>query len=208
MRTWAWLLILPPLLVQAAVYRYTDEEGNVVYSDQPAPGAEEIDVQAPSTYEPPPRPAAEEPSAAPQPAADEQPYTRFELLQPEDQGTIWSQVGDVEVRLALEPGLRPEHRIVLVLDGEPLDVDVGGATRLQLTGVTRDTHTLAARIENEAGEPVAVTSSVTFYLKHHDVPRGQREPATGRQPYIPPSAPPPSDGGNGAGSGGGTAGTP
>jgi hypothetical protein len=84
------------------------------------------------------------------------------IVQPADQETIHSNLGDVTVKVH-SSGAVPGGRVRLIVDGA--DRGTGGAV-IHLHGVERGTHTLKAELLNADGEVIAVSPSVTFYLWH------------------------------------------
>jgi hypothetical protein len=110
----------------AVVYKWTDSDGVVHYSDQPVPGAERI-VTAGS-----PSPAGSVPSARsanpglPDPKKNASVnYSQFAITSPAPEQTFF---GDevIGVHLAVEPALKPDQTITWHLNGRQLD-DVGPA---------------------------------------------------------------------------------
>ena len=156
-----FLCLLMPLYGQAAIYKIVDEEGNVHYSDQPAPGAKKVDLPPPSVYTPPKltSPARSE-------AGQEEPraaYDSLRILSPKNDEAVRSNNGDLSVSLAVKPRLkrRQGHRLVLLLDGKP--VEVKGTTH-QFKNLDRGTHTLSARVEDRSGSSLIESDPVTFHL--------------------------------------------
>lgn len=146
----------------ADIYRYVDEEGNVIYSDQPHPDAEKIPTPEIQTYsapefsEPPPPPA-------PEPESKRIVYLTFGIVSPADDQAIRSNNGNIDVEVLLEPSLDKSHQLRLTLDGRPWG-EPGTATTFGLENVDRGTHTVTAEIIDEDGAVVNRTEPVTFHL--------------------------------------------
>ena len=146
----------------ADIYRYVDEDGNVIYSDQPHPDAEKIPVPEVQTYsapafsEPPPPPAAK-------PEAPRIVYLTFGIVSPADDQAVRSNNGSLNVEVLLEPALDKSHQLQLLLDEKPRG-EPGTATSWSLENVTRGTHTLLAEIIDDTGAVVNRTEPVTFHL--------------------------------------------
>ena len=111
----------------AEFYKSVDEQGNIVYSDSPTPGAEQLDPPPISTVEG--RPVKEQTTEG-DATADEQAgdkaakkpptrYTKFTIVQPRNDDTIWDNTGAIPVSLQLEPPLDTEngHSIWVYVDG-------------------------------------------------------------------------------------------
>ncbi len=160
------LLLLTPALAGAEVYRWVDSEGVTHYSDEPRIGAERIDPGEPSVIPmAPDMPRA----ASGRDPAEGGAYRRFAIVRPEPDATLRGHPGDVNVALALEPGLRGGHSLTLLLDGEPAPRQPGDSLQVVLPSMPRGTHTLQARIENQDGRVVAETDRVTFYMHRPSV---------------------------------------
>jgi len=166
MRRWIIIgLLCLATAAQGAVYRWVDKEGNVVFSDRPQPGAEEVQVPTPSLYEAPrlPAPSGGAPSAVSGPR-----YSRVAVILPENDATIRDNTGQVRVEVQVVPALdsRAGDRVLILLDdrvqGGPL-----ATTRVALAGVDRGTHTLQARVIDAGGTELLASDPVTFHLQRY-----------------------------------------
>lgn len=161
-----WLLLLLfTLPVVAGIYKSIGPGGQVIYSDQPAPSAEEVVVD-PVTYPPPPSPQElsldqDEPA---EPDSEAESYQNFSIAQPSDYETIWNNQGNVSIALKVQPTLKPGDEFQLLLDDHQL-VAQGRSPTVQLHNVDRGTHRLHAVIRNAAGQEVARTTTTTFHLR-------------------------------------------
>ncbi|MCU7929733.1 MAG: DUF4124 domain-containing protein [Candidatus Thiodiazotropha sp. (ex Codakia rugifera)] len=153
------LLLALPLFARD-VYKYTSEDGEIVYSERYHPDAERItvsDKQKPSSLSLDEQ--SEEEAAAL--AGD---YARFEIVQPVGDETIRNADGSVPVGLSISPALATGHVIHLFVDGTKLDSDIT-QTQLILQELNRGTHTLQAKIVNDQGESLKDSNSVIFHLR-------------------------------------------
>jgi hypothetical protein len=158
------LLIALPLSTSATqIYKHTDAQGNVTYSDQPpAPGetAEEIRLPSMNTTAPPPviaRPPAAEEDRQPPPAPE------IRIVSPEDESTIAMGPGNVSVSAQASPPLGPREQVRLLLDGEPVGAP-GQSTTWDLQGLLRGPHQLRVERLDREGEPVARSDNVRIYV--------------------------------------------
>jgi len=170
--------MLPTLLVLALlvastsaqadkVYKWTDAQGNVLYTDQPRPGAREIKI------------ARQPPGVALGSFASLNEsrfrYSAVTLLAPTHEGTIRDNEGNVKVAVNVVPPLRADHgdQIRLSLDGRVLDTDLN-SSEVVLSGLDQGTHTLQAAVTDKAGRVLIRSDPVEFYLKHWSIndPRG------------------------------------
>ncbi len=149
------------------VYRSTDAEGNVVYSDRPEPGAEEIErvdvqtIEAPKT--PPKQRSVEK-------LVPEYRYTEVAISSPKNDETIWNNAGDLTVTLLLVPNLNAGlgHRVALSMDGAQIG-QPGTQLQYQLTGIERGTHVLKAVILDKDGKQLAASGTTTVHLHQASV---------------------------------------
>ncbi len=156
------LLLTAPVAVHAAkIYKWTDPQGNVIYSDTPRPGAVEIEVPtAPAGIVPvPPRDRAQPSQPAARPAA----YEALTVVAPADQQVLENIGGLVNVSLSVAPSLQVAegHALRLRLDGRTLDARYPGA-EIALPNVERGEHTLAAEVVDRAGAVLIASAAVTF----------------------------------------------
>lgn len=169
--TLACLLLLAALPVAADIYRWTDEQGNVHFSDEPRQGADAYDPGEPTVVESLPTPAGaanggdgerERPEAGTR-------YERFTFSAPQPEENLRGNPGRVTVSLTSTPGLAPEHRIRLTLDGEPVPGSPSNRPRFQLNGVERGTHRLRATIVDGEGRVLAEAGPLVFYMHRPSV---------------------------------------
>ena len=148
------------------VWKWTDEKGIVHYSDQPGPGAVEVNINAVQTYsadEANPRVDTTTKPATKQPAASA--YRALNIASPVAEETIQGTGGQVSVRLSLEPGLQPGHSVQLFMDGKLVGDEHSTSLSYSLPEVDRGEHTLQARVVARDGATLIVSPSVTFYVR-------------------------------------------
>jgi hypothetical protein len=156
--------LLLPALAMGAVYKRVQPDGTVLFSDEPLPGSEKIEVPPINVYTPPelPSPAPSLSTEAKPPPAEEERYSRVEILMPGPQDTLRNTGFTVDVAVLIEPDLKDGHRIVPVLDGKPLAPTT--EPEFTLTEVYRGTHTLQVQIQSAEGQVLAASPVVTFYM--------------------------------------------
>ncbi len=151
----------------AGIYKYTDENGNIIYSDKPIDGAEKIKIRRESRS----------PEAAPrqkyEPAVGEARdgtsdnvdviYSKLEILTPKNDSTVPGKAGNVDVVLLASPRLHARHRIVIALDGK--EISNGRHANLNLSNLARGTHTLTAQIVDGEGATQIQASAVSFHVQ-------------------------------------------
>jgi membrane carboxypeptidase/penicillin-binding protein PbpC len=166
-RSWiacgALTLAWNPFAAHAAiVYKWTDADGVVHFSDQPVPGAEKIVTTGPSRIGTVPgglgRAAA--PQAKPTPPATP---LSLSIDSPGNEQTITGNQ-PVKVHLALSPDLKPTQAITWYLNGSPLTNQAPDATQFTLEDLARGTYTLGATVVDQATGEAKSAQPVTFYV--------------------------------------------
>ncbi len=182
-------------LEAAQVYRHVDANGNVVFSDQPAGGSKvkltPLSV-VPSTEAAPSRaPASRGVSSSPSetasrsrpsaPAVDVsfRGYTRFFIQSPSNEETLpTGQAGNLAVRLAIEPQLRPEHKVRVTVDGAPSQSAMNSSV-FMVPGLERGKHVIQAELLDASGRVRQTTEPRVVYVQRASVnlPRNPNNPA-------------------------------
>ncbi len=146
----------------AVVYKWTDADGVIHFSDQAVPGAEKILTSSGSSARSGATPAASNTTASTaQPKPPGLNFIQFSIVSPANQDTITGNQ-PINVNLALEPPLKSNQSLTWTLDGGALS-NQANATSFTLEDVPRGAHTIMATIEDQAGESKS-TEPVTFYV--------------------------------------------
>jgi len=164
--TLAVCISLVTLSANAEIYRSTDAEGNVVYSDQPRPGSKTVDLPGLTSYQ---SPAYSTQTPSNSPGADSKQtsiYSNFNISSPANDETVRANSGEISVSISLSPGLKAGHIVVINMDGQ---IFKGKNTLYNLSNVDRGTHVLKAHVEDAAGEKQTDVVSHTFHLKRTSV---------------------------------------
>lgn len=187
------LTLLAMASVHADVYRSVNEDGNTVYSDKPSPDAEKIHIDKIQTIDP----GEVEPfeyTPIKRDAEGVSPYTGVQIASPQNNDTIRSNAGELEVNVAINPGLIPGHQVVLYLDGN--NVAEGGG-QFELENIERGTHTLIAAIRSSQGNEIERSAPVTFTLQRvaasqspANAPVSPTNPPKPKPPAVSPTNPP------------------
>ena len=157
-----WLLVLLLLLPWAAqaqtIYKSTDAQGNVVFTDKPpAAGVanEEVKLKrlntAPAPELQPARRAEAEREAPAKPTVS--------IIAPADQTVIPMGGGDFEVQASVMPTLAPGERLQLQIDGAASGPPQGG-TSWSLRNVFRGGHNLSIQRLDADGNVIAESDPV------------------------------------------------
>ncbi len=160
------LLLLMPAWAGAAekIYKRVLPDGSVVFSDEPGPGAEVVELPPVQTVPALPlvvAPADEKKKKEPPPIT----YERLRIAYPADDMPIRENSGRVEVEVELHPPLQRSagHRLVLKLDSRVVATAVSG-TRFVLDNVDRGTHEVVAEIQDAQGKTLKRSPPVIFHL--------------------------------------------
>lgn len=156
-------------VLAAKLYVWYDAEGVPHYTDQPRPGAKEVEIQsAPGTGAPAVAPSARpsRPVAKPKPsdAAPANPYVRLEIVQPAADESIVNTGGRVDVVAVIEPELAPGHLTWFLLDGQRLEDAQRGATQVSLD-LPRGTHRLRLQVVDQQNRVIAASPEVEFHVR-------------------------------------------
>lgn len=159
----------------ADTYRYVDERGNVVYTDQWRPGAQRVEP-APGGVIPAPEAVKRRTDADRKTAAQPRPrgYDRVEISAPARDETVWDDgEGHLDVAVAVSPGIQTGHRVRATLDGSPRE-GMFASNTLRLSDMERGTHTLQVEVVDDAGRTLAASEPVVFHYNKHSAlaPKG------------------------------------
>lgn len=147
----------------AQIYKWTDSQGVVHFSDMPHQGAEQVNDVPAQSYSPPTPsvlPALENQASEHQANV----YTHVGITQPVNQATIRNNQGYVVVTAKVEPELFAGDKVQIVFDGTPRGTPQTDLV-FQLNGIYRGSHTIAVQIVDPKGEKVLKSPSITFFMQ-------------------------------------------
>ncbi|ANH96136.1 hypothetical protein A8L59_01710 [Pseudomonas koreensis] len=145
-RTFLYILLLIALPAAAQIYKYTDANGNTVYSDHSPDGIKAQSVELPPLN----RVEPQAPSAPAPISTDNRPPARnaYEILElaglPSEEA-LRANNGTFTVNVLIKPRLQAPHQLRLVLDDEPYG-QPSNVPILQLVNVDRGEHRLAVQV--------------------------------------------------------------
>ena len=149
----------------AVVYKWTDSDGVIHFSDQPVPGAEKISTGGINT-------AAPVPAGANAPATDTDTekktgpldYAEFSVTSPSPNQTFFNdQV--ISANLALSPSLKAGQIVTWRLNGTEVADQESTATAITLPHLDRGTYAIAATVTDPTTGQSRNSDSVTFYVQ-------------------------------------------
>jgi hypothetical protein len=152
--------------VDAAVYKSVDQQGNVVYTDEPTGDAKPIELPPLSTVPAPDYRSLDKADSEPEqdPAAGGY-YQQLSIVTPKPDETLRDNSGSIGVAVSIKPALNRTqgHRMRYFLDGNAQG-EPTPALETQFEDVDRGTHTVEAAVVDASGKELKRTSGVRFYL--------------------------------------------
>ncbi|MGQ4878299.1 DUF4124 domain-containing protein [Billgrantia sp. LNSP4103-1] len=158
------------------IYRTTDAQGNVIFTDDPERGGEPVEL-APLTVIPsrdegrrsePPRAEGVTPRASESPGQPFMPYDTFRIQSPPHGADLpASYAGNLQVELDIEPPLRPDHRVRLLVDGRVSQTAMH-TRAFMLTNLERGEYELQAELLDAQGQIRHRTAPVSLYVQRAD----------------------------------------
>jgi hypothetical protein len=165
------LLVFACATASAQVFKRTGPDGQVYFSDQPGPDAEQVDVTPAQAVTLPPLP---EPTDTMEQAGSDSTdpqieftaaYTEFSITSPTRDEGVRANDGNVTVHLSLQPALQSGHTIVFNVDGEDGESSSTSSSMLiGLNNMSRGLHTVWATVVDAEGNDLIKTEPVSFYV--------------------------------------------
>jgi hypothetical protein len=147
----------------AQVYKWTDSQGVIHFSDTPHSGAETIDTIQTQSYSSPASSSSVTSIQNSSPIKKQEAYTKLAITQPTDQATIRNNQGYVVVTIEIEPQLLPGNSIQILFDGKAQGTPQS-SLMFQLNGIYRGSHTIAVQILDTNGEVLKTSPPVTIFM--------------------------------------------
>ena len=163
---------LAAVSTSAQVYRSVDKNGNVIFSDKPAPNSKRIYVPPVQTITAP-KPAASKKDAAtpgagvaPEAKVKQPKVVRYKLsiASPQHDQTIRQNDGMLAVSVSVQPPLQQGDLIQFSLNGQPAGKP-SASPSTTLPFVDRGSHSIGAKIVSSTGATKATAKTVTVHLK-------------------------------------------
>ena len=156
------LLSCSVLAASTKIYVWRSDDGVLVFSDSPKPGAEEVDVREPNTA------SSFDTSMldlTPQVIKDDY---QVEINQPKQNSTIRDNTGSVYVAGSIKPIFKQGLNIQLYLDGKPYEKPQPHSMFV-LRNIDRGEHIIKMKLLNEKGKVIALSKPITFYMHRSSV---------------------------------------
>ena len=162
-KSWILLsLLAAAFAVQAAViYKWTDKDGVVHYSDQAVPGAEKVGSTTPINR----AASLGTPGQGAVPGAPQKPVgpVTLTITAPANEQVFFND-DLATVHLDVQPALKNTQAITWHLNGKPLD-QPPNAVSFTLQGLERGTYVLAATLVDQDTGDALTSPQVTFYFR-------------------------------------------
>jgi hypothetical protein len=149
----------------AKIYVWHNERGELVYSDTPRPGAEEVKttpgniIQLSTTLE------TQVLDIASQKIAEDY---QVVINHPNDNATIRDNTGSVYISGSIKPIFKRGLKIQLILDGKP-HLKPQTHAMFSLRNINRGEHQIKMQLLNEKGKVIALSKAITFYMHRASV---------------------------------------
>ncbi|MBD1390179.1 DUF4124 domain-containing protein [Neiella sp. HB171785] len=161
------------LTSHATIYSWTDENGNVVYSDMPRPGADAIDLRARVQN------VSDGQSAVagyqPQQESAPQAQPAIAISDPAHEATIRSAEGNLMVTAQLSIPAGVTQRLQLLVDGQKQG-EPQASSVFALTGVERGSHQLQLQLVNNQGSVLASSEAIQIHMHRPSVLHPKNKP--------------------------------
>jgi len=157
-------LVCSLALAGATVYRWTDENGVIHYSDQPHANADKIHVDAAQTYKPSSADTASAAGGAAQNSPPPVPYRGCAIVQPQDD-QAYANIDSLTVVVQTDPQLHSGDKVYVMVDGQALNGGNPTGPQFVLSPVDRGTHTAQAQVKDSGGAVQCQTPPVTFHVQ-------------------------------------------
>lgn len=156
----------------AEIYKITNPDGSVSFSDQPAENAEAISTQPVQQYSSPhkakntakkqqTKKTADNPEKSDKPIS----YTKLEIISPKNDSAVRANDGTVTVTVKATPPLNHQQgdKIQVFLNGAPA-APPAASTSFTLTNLNRGTHSISASLKNAQGATLLSAPTIKFHV--------------------------------------------
>ena len=149
----------------AKVYVWRNENGELVYSDTPRPGAEEVKTKPGNVIKS--YTSVETQVLDINTKKIEEKY-QVVINQPENNITIRDNTGSVLIIGSIKPIFKSGLRVQLILDGQPYKKPQNHS-RFSLRNIDRGEHQIKIKLLNGKGKVIASSNTITFYMHRTSV---------------------------------------
>lgn len=163
------LSLLVSSIAHAAVYKWVDKDGKTHFSDKPIESAEVVTFKSNTTnqitVQPPYALNLEQSSDDDQQTV---PDYKLTITSPSEEQTLRDDNGDLTIIGAIEPELKPDHVVILSINGE-ISGQAQSSAIFYLKNVDRGEHKLVMRVLDKSGKQLAISPTRTIFLHRTSV---------------------------------------
>jgi len=162
------LSIAIPVNVQAStakIYVWRNEKGELVYSDTPRPGAEEVKTKPGNVIK---SSTTVETQVLDIKTGEISEEYQVVINHPKDNSTIRDNTGSVFISGIIKPIFKRGLKVQLILDEKPYQKPQTHS-RFSLRNIDRGEHQIKMQVFNEKGKVIALSKPITFYMHRASV---------------------------------------
>ena len=156
------LLISNVFATSTKIYVWRNDDGVLVFSDSPKPGAEEVEIKEPNNMS-----SIDTSVLDITPKVIKEDY-EGEINQPAMNATIRDNTGSVYVAGRIKPIFKRGLKIQLYLDDKPYEKPQPHSMFV-LRNIDRGEHIIKMKLLNEKGKVIASSKPITFYMHRASV---------------------------------------
>ena len=160
----AALTLCLSITATAEVYKTIDENGKVIFTDNPQ-GKKAEKVELPPINSQPATPVFTPPKSADKPKAIK---PVMQIRSPKSGAQIPTGQHQIPVSIGLRPKLKAGQTIQMLINGQPFG-SAQASTQFVLKDVFRGEHQLSAQLRDPNGKVLMTSRSVTIYVQRHRV---------------------------------------
>ncbi len=164
-----WVVIALIGTSAAEVYRSVDEHGNPVFTGQPQPGSEKIEVQSTNIQSLPPARSVPIKSPPAQNATNR--YQALNILSPTNDTTLRNAM-ELVIKVSISPVLLGQHSLVFLDNGKPLGEPSKNLSML-VKEPHRGAHLLQVKVVDTQGQTLMASETVTVHVHRTSVLRSR-----------------------------------
>jgi hypothetical protein len=149
---------------QDKIYESVGKDGVPEFSGQPKPGSTEVNLPPPNVID------TTAPAAQPAPQQSALGYSQLAIASPADQGTVHTNTGAFDLKVALRPALNAGDVFVVTLDGTALagrytSADIAITEQdFQSAAADNVLHQLQVAVVDSGGNVLIAAGAISFYV--------------------------------------------
>jgi len=153
-------------ITHAKVYKWVNEEGSVVYSDQPHPEAEVLNIKPLHPYKAPTYQTPEGAEVLPNDEPSVDPSARYSSVtidSPEHETNFHGTAGSFSVSVSSNPSLKKGDKYQLLINGKAIG-EPTTLSQFNVQNINRGEHTLSVQVLNKQGKSLIKSPSITVFV--------------------------------------------